>query len=293
MLGYSTAGSPRGHPLLYLHGAIGSPVRRSPELEAAIAQYDLRYVMVDRPGFGASDAKPGRRVADFAGDVEQLADALGLNRFSILGVSAGGPYALACAWAMPDRVAAAASVSSLPPGLSPARAAGMSAVLRLSLGALLAAPDRVAGLGDSVLETLRRHPGLLARALVAGAPRADRRLLAEPEARETAVRSFFAAAERGVRPMVDDYVVCSSPWGFAPPDIRGSVHLWHGERDRLVPIRHLSGLVAGLPNCVARAVAGEGHFFLRTHLPQIIAPLVGATGGAEAATTNESLGLAA
>ena len=90
LLGYSAPGPPDGFPVLYMHGAIGSPVRRSVELESAIAEYRLRYLMVDRPGFGASDPAPGRNVAAFAEDVEGLADALGLGRFAVVGCSAGG-----------------------------------------------------------------------------------------------------------------------------------------------------------------------------------------------------------
>jgi pimeloyl-ACP methyl ester carboxylesterase len=69
-------------------------------LDAAVASLGIQYLVVDRPGFGGSDPHPGRTVTDFADDVEQLADALGLDRFAVVGVSAGAPYAPACAWAM-------------------------------------------------------------------------------------------------------------------------------------------------------------------------------------------------
>lgn len=282
VLGYSTTGPPRGRPVIYMHGAIGSPVRRSPELERAIESLGLRYVVVDRPGFGASDPDPGRTVASFAADIEQLADALELDRFAVLGVSAGAPYALACAWHMPERVAAAASVSSVPPGLPPHRAAGMSLACRVPLIGLAAAPALTTRLGDAVLRTLRRHPGLLARALVTGAPRADRALLDDPAARETAVRSFFAAARQGVAPMVEDYVACCRPWGFEPAEVGGLVQLWHGERDRLVPVRHVRRLAERLPRRALRVLPGQGHFFMRAHLDDIVAPLVDALGGDDA-----------
>jgi pimeloyl-ACP methyl ester carboxylesterase len=278
LLGYAATGPPNGHPILYMHGAIGSPVRRTPELESVIADRRLRYVMVDRPGFGASDEAPGRTVGSFAADVGQLADALGFGRYAVVGCSAGGPYALACAWAMPHRVAAAAAIGTLPPGLEPWRARGMSPTVRAALTVLQLAPRAAARLGDAALDTLRRHPGALARALAAAAPEADRRLLDEPEAREIAVRSFFAAAARGVRPMIDDYVVCSQPWGFEPDDVRGRVHLWHGRDDHLVPLPAARRLAAALPNCEETVVDGDGHFFFRARLDEILGPLAGALG---------------
>jgi pimeloyl-ACP methyl ester carboxylesterase len=273
LLGYSATGPPRGHPILYMHGAIGSPVRRSAELEAVIAGQRLRYVMVDRPGFGASDPDPGRTVGSFARDVEDLADGLGFERFSVVGCSAGGPYALACAWGLPDRVAATAAIGSLPPGLPAWRARGMSVSLRLGLSALLAAPRLTVSLGDAALGLIRRHPGALGRVLALAAPPADRDLLADPEARQTAVRSFLAAAARGVAPMVEDYAICSRPWGFDAEQVRGRVHLWHGLHDHLVPFAYARHLADVLPNCQMTAADGDGHFFFRARLPEILVPL--------------------
>jgi pimeloyl-ACP methyl ester carboxylesterase len=114
-LTYEALGRSGGFPVLYMHGAIGSPRWRSAALDAAVASLGVRYLAVNRPGFGGSDPRPGRTVADYAADVEDLADALGWERFSVIGVSAGAPFALACAWALPGRVVAAAAASPLAP----------------------------------------------------------------------------------------------------------------------------------------------------------------------------------
>ncbi|MBA2636940.1 MAG: alpha/beta hydrolase, partial [Solirubrobacterales bacterium] len=87
--------------MLHFHGAMGSPLRPSGVVRAVLAELGVRYVMVQRPGFGASDALPDRTVLDWSDDVAQLADALRLDRFSVLVVSAGGPYAAACAHWLP------------------------------------------------------------------------------------------------------------------------------------------------------------------------------------------------
>jgi pimeloyl-ACP methyl ester carboxylesterase len=101
-----------------MHGPLGSPRWRSPELDAAVASLGIRCLAVDRPGFARSDPCPDRTVADYGADVEDLADALGLPRFSVIGVSAGAPFALACGWALPDRVIAVAAASPLAPSHS-------------------------------------------------------------------------------------------------------------------------------------------------------------------------------
>src|SRR5262245_49268050 len=159
-LSYSAAGHPGGSPVLYFHGAIGSPPADR-ELEAAIERHGIRYLMVDRPGFHGSDRQPGRRVADFAADARELTDRLGIGRFSILGVSAGAPYALACAAAMPERVAAVASVSTIPPRFSPRGSNRTAPAYRLPLMLLRGRPRAVERMADSSLRLVRGRPAAL------------------------------------------------------------------------------------------------------------------------------------
>jgi pimeloyl-ACP methyl ester carboxylesterase len=270
-LGYTAAGPENGFPVLYLHGAIGSPMRRCEALEAAIEALGVRYLMVERPGFGRSDPHPGRGVLDFARDVRELADKLGLERFGVVGVSAGGVYAIACAHELPERLTAAAACSSLSPLCAPHSTRGMSLRYRAPLTALALAPGGAARLGNLGARTLERHPGLLVRLMTAGASEADRELLADPEARDTAAHSFLSAASGGVQGLVDDYLLLCRPWGFDPAAVRGRVHLWHGMRDRLVPVEHALQLASRLPNCRLALDPDEGHFFFRRRLGEILA----------------------
>src|SRR3981081_2972754 len=101
-LAYSAVGPEAGSPVIYCHGAIGTPVGSSVDLESITAQLGIRPISVNRPGSGGSRPPAGRWVVDFAHDVRQLADELALDRFSVVGVSAGGPYALAIAHQLPD-----------------------------------------------------------------------------------------------------------------------------------------------------------------------------------------------
>ena len=180
-LAWSSGGARSGVPVIYLHGAIGTPVRRTPELDALIAALGIHYIAVSRPGFGRSDPCPGRRIADFPADLEQLADRLGLGRFAVVGVSAGGPYALACARALPERAIATAAVSSLSPLCAPHAGPWMPVHLRLALRALVRRPDLVARSSVRVMKLLERHPRALGRLATLGATPADRRLLAGGE----------------------------------------------------------------------------------------------------------------
>jgi pimeloyl-ACP methyl ester carboxylesterase len=271
-LAYSVAGPEDGFPVLYFHGAIGTAVA----IGAAVEALGLRYVCVNRPGFGASELAPGRTMLGFARDVDQLADALAFERFAVVGVSAGGPYALACGCLLGDRVSSIGVVSSLSPLCAPHAVPGMPKHISLALRALAGRPEACAWLGERAVSLVRRHPWLLARAMTAGAPSCDRRMLEGREARGAAAEQFLEAAAGGVRGMVEDYALSARPWGFALADVRAEVHVFHGVRDALVPVDHALALAANLPRCRAYMDPEEGHFLFRRRLPEVLGAVTGA-----------------
>jgi pimeloyl-ACP methyl ester carboxylesterase len=237
-LTYSAAGPAHGYPIVYLHGAIGSPRWRTPALDGLIAELGIRFVVVNRPGFAGSDPHPGRTVATHAADVTELADALGWGRFSVLGVSAGAPYALACAWAMEERVAHAAAVSCLPPPAIAAPRARLRARYRVPLAAF-GAP----WVGGAIARATLGATGLGS----ATSPRA----------------------------MVEDYLVCCNEWGFDPQRIRTTVTFWHARHDRLVPLTHARAVAACVPSSTLELAPEGGHFFLRRWTREIVGSLAG------------------
>ena len=180
-LGYLSVGPEDGALVVYLHGAIGTPQGASADLLAVTAALGVRYVMVGRPGFGASDPAPGRTLLGFAHDVAELADHLGHARFAVVGVSAGGPYALACAHELPARVAAAAVVSSPAPGGCPA--GGLPLPARVGLRLVRAHPRSCTAVANAFVRLACRHPRFVTHMLRAGAGPADRQLLADSELR--------------------------------------------------------------------------------------------------------------
>jgi pimeloyl-ACP methyl ester carboxylesterase len=146
--------------------------------------------------------------------------------------------------------------------------------LRIGLRALVRRPDLVARGGARAMRLLERHPHALGRLTYAGATPADRQLLAGGEMGATAIDSFLAAAAGGVEGMIDDYVACCTAWGFDVRDVPGEVHVWHGERDRFVPVEHARALAAALPRCRARFDADDGHFFFRRRVAEVLGALV-------------------
>ena len=122
MLGYAEYGSPDGKPVFYFHGFPGSRLDwllTDPDNTAA--EQNARIIAVDRPGMGLSDYQRGRKIADWPDDVIELANALQVDSFSVLGISGGGPYAVSCAFGIGDRLARCGIVC----GMGPADAPGM------------------------------------------------------------------------------------------------------------------------------------------------------------------------
>lgn len=212
-------GPRRGRPVLYLHGAGGTPLRGCPEALAGVERAGVRLLCLSRPGFGGSCPQPGRRLTEYPADVARVADALDLERFALLGVSAGGAYAAACVRALGPRVIATAlSACCVPVRFATVRAA--------------TAAGSVAGCG-----------------------------------------ARGAASPRNV---LHDVRLAMGPWGFAPEEVRGEVHWWHGERDPLVALADARAVARRMPDCHLTVLVGEGHFFLRRRLGEMLAGLMGA-----------------
>jgi pimeloyl-ACP methyl ester carboxylesterase len=258
------AGEESGPAVFVSHGTPGSALLWRGLVEDA-EERGMRLLGYDRPGYGGSDAHPGRRVADAAGDLVALADALGIERFAVEGGSGGGPHALACAALLPDRLVAAACLAGVTP--YPAEGLdwldGMGEDNLLEFGAALAGRDELEpflrGMTD---EMLAADPNGLAEAL--------RTLLSPVDAAALTgelAEYFLAALRRGVAESlegwIDDDFAFVSPWGFELRDISVPVQLWHGAADRFVPIAHGRWLAERIPGVDAHLSDEDGHLTIQ------------------------------
>jgi len=109
-LAWSEGGDPAGTPVLFFHGCPDTRRAAWTGHDAAHAA-GVRLIAANRPGYGASTpASPSYELV--VGDVAELADSLGLDRFAVIGMSVGGTFALACAARLPYRVTTAALVAT-------------------------------------------------------------------------------------------------------------------------------------------------------------------------------------
>lgn len=266
-------GDPHGAPVLYFHGFPGS--RLEAGLAAATAgRRGLRLLAVDRPGFGESTFCAGRTVGAWAADVAELADQLGLQRFAVLGVSGGGPYALACAARIPARLSGAAVLGGLGPLATKSVTADMVPLNRLALALATHTPPLARVIVESAARWIRHHPHAYLRWVAAGQPAVDQAALADPAFRDILAASAAEAVRQGGHGPAWELTLIARPWDFELGDVPVPVAIWQGLADAIVPPPMAWYLAATLPHGEPHYLADEGHFSLiARHIDEVLAGL--------------------
>lgn len=272
LLAYAEFGSPAGRPIFLFNG---STSRLFYPMDDAVAiAADVRIITVDRPGIGLSTFKPDRTLLEWPDDLQELADALGLDQFAVAGASAGGPYAAVCAFRLPERVTALGLISSLAPFDIPGISRGMLPAYRV-LPALVRHAPWFLTFAQSVMS---RNPEGAWRQFYRRLPACDKALLkAHPEVEMQAalVRDFAEVHRSGTQGVIGDMAVLTRPWGFSPAHIQVKTYLWQGEQDLNVPLSMGRFLAGSIPKCDARFIPEQGHLVYISHWPEIVRALGG------------------
>jgi pimeloyl-ACP methyl ester carboxylesterase len=231
--------------VVWHHGSPQTGALLAPLAEAAAAR-DIRLVSYGRPSYGGSTPRPGRDVGSAASDVAQLADALGVGRFAVMGASGGGPHALACAALLPERVVAVATLATL----APRDAESL---------------DWYAGMAGDGASLRAAEQGRDARALFEETDEfdptsfTDRDYAALDSAWSSLGDDVGVASAAGPDGIIDDDVAYVSPWGFDVVCIAAPVLLVHGGQDRVVPPGHSKWLLRHCQDAELWLRPREGH----------------------------------
>lgn len=223
----------------------------------------LRIISPDRPGIRDSQFQAERRLTDWPAFLNEIADRLGIERFRILGISGGAPYAFASGWKTPERVEKIAVVSGAPPldglkdldGLLPIHRQML--VLREKNPRLLKALFHLARPFVAMRMPLRLRP-LLLKFLQP----CDANVLRESRKFEICFDSARHAWRSSALGVMTDAEIYAAPWGFPLEEVRVPVALWHGSKDRTFAPRLAENVAARLPNRQFHLVEGAGHYSL-------------------------------
>ncbi len=262
-LAYIERGPADGVPVVVCHGTPGSRYTRHPD-KGIYERHGVRAVVYDRPGYGRSDPKPGRSVADAAADIEAIADELGFERFVVVGGSGGAPHALACGALLGDRIVRVGALVT--PAPSDAEEFdffdGLAELNVKEFGAALEGREAIEAYLEPFEDELGRDPDAVIDQIAVELPEVDRAIVAREDFRAVIRESFAEAVRQGVRGWADDDLAFAKPWGFEPEDVTAEVRLWQGELDVLAPRRHGEYVAGRLPNARFELLEGGGHFLV-------------------------------
>lgn len=277
-LGYDERGPSNGKPLFYFHGSPSSRIESTLYVsEGSLQSLNVRLIAVDRPGMGLSDFQPNRRLLDWSQDVLVLADHLKIEHFAILAYSLGGPYGLACAHAIHDRLTKVGIVSGSAMFTEPELLKNINEgtrrflnmprenplASRLFLGMVLGIMPRIA-------------PNKFIAQANSFLPAPDREIvLPDTEFQMGFIRMVREAMQQGTRGAFHESLLTITDRGFRLQDIQTPILLWHGESDRNIPVEMAHYAATAIPKCEAEFYPNEGHLsLLKKNVEKIIRKLV-------------------
>ncbi|CDO90074.1 alpha/beta hydrolase [Mycobacterium triplex] len=259
-IGFAEFGDPQGRAVFWLHGTPGARRQIPTEARVYAEEHGIRLIGLDRPGIGSSTPHRYGNIRAFADDLRTIADTLGIDRMAVIGLSGGGPYALASAAVLSDRVVATGVLGGVAPFVGDE---GISSGL-MNLG------KRVAPLLQLGGDPLRIGASLLVRAIrpvansalflyAAISPEADRRLLTRPEFGAMFLDDLLNGSRKQLAAPFNDVILFVRDWGFRLDEVRVPVRWWHGDSDHIVPFAHGQHVAALLPDCELVVLPGESH----------------------------------
>lgn len=252
-------GSPHGQVVMYLHGLPGAAD------EAWLPETftdQVRLLAFDRPGFGGSTPCVDYDMALLTEDMVAIADALSVQQMTLLGFSAGGLFALACASLVGDRVTRVVSVAA--PALHWLDDPDSEAA-PLTAGAWQGARNNPALLAES-LRALTSDAVALQTAMRDSLSAEDAAVLKQPEGRQRFERAMERTVEQGEQvsalTLAREVQMMVSPWPYDLEKLTASLCFIHGDCDQLLTVRHLEAFQYCCPKSRAEVLPGEGHYSL-------------------------------
>lgn len=268
-------GDPSGHPLFFFHGWPGSG-GQCWLLDEAARAHGFRGFAFDRPGIGTSPIQT-RSLLDWPPLIRSFAADLGFQKFAILGISGGGPYALACASQFPELLSAVGVVCGAPPISELANIQTLHPTYRFLLKLFRRRPSLVKALFHLA------RPWMVWTAGLQFFP-PTRIMLPRPDATALDTPKHFAHvfgcqmdAFQSVEGLFADAQIYAHPWGFSLEAIDIPIQFWHGREDGNFHYTLAEEMAGRVPKARLQIVENEGHFSLPIRQSEMILKELAAT----------------
>jgi pimeloyl-ACP methyl ester carboxylesterase len=262
-----------GKPVFLFHGIPGSRFFRPPD--EVTQRVGVHLICMDRPGSGLSTYVTGRHIMDWPADVQFLADQMGLGEFHVAGHSGGGPYSLACAYALPHRVLGTAVICGAGPADTKEALLNMTPLNRLAISIGRFLPWSLWRL--LVWYFYRRghrDPAYLFDRAAKDRAHSDSLILADPGILELNYASQSEGLRQGTRGFALEARLLSSSWNIPLEKIQVPVHIWHGTDDVDTPVGMAKALASRVPNSKLTIFPSEAHMLIFPHWEEILRDLI-------------------
>jgi pimeloyl-ACP methyl ester carboxylesterase len=264
-------GDSAGHPTFFFHGLIGSHYQASYISDQA-RERGLRIIAPNRPGVGRSEFIQRTSSLDFVCDVEDVAESLSLQRFSVIGISGGAPAALAVLYKLADRIATATIISGMGPASLPGALRGMEPRRRLFLEIGSRSVRLARHAFQKASDAFRDRPEPFLDRLISTWCIPDQKLFQRKEVYDLFMRDLHEVFTEGNGAAgLTQELRTYRHYGFSVADLppETCISLWHGLSDTIVPPAMTWRMAQTLPRCEAHFVPG-GHFVALEIAEQII-----------------------
>ena len=265
ILGYAESGSPKGTPLFLFHGL------NSSRLEANIVHIQMlkagiRCIGVDRPGIGLSTFQKDREILDFVDDVVALADSLDIEKFSVMGISAGTPYTLACTYKIPQRLISCTIIS----GVAPVFKYGTDEMSKES-SAFISVAQNMPWLVEPIFWLTQERfshdktkEDQFLESIMRTLDDVDIKLVEDLSVKKLLLETFRESYRQGSGGVAcDGTLVFGKPWGFNIEEINFSpIYFWHGAKDKGIPLHKIQAMTKDISNATLKIYPNEGHLSL-------------------------------
>jgi pimeloyl-ACP methyl ester carboxylesterase len=260
-LGFAEFGPAHGHPIIWFHGTPGARRQIPPTAHRAVEELGLRIISIERPGVGLSTSHQYGAIADIVDEVTEVVDALGVGDFGVVGLSGGGPYALAMGALMPDRVYGVAVLGGVVPTVGPdACDAGWLLTLARRVQFVMPAFVEVGGFGLWALLRVTRPLGYtLYDRVTPLLGEGDQEVFASEGMREMFIGDLQNGSRKQFRAALHDAALFGRDWGFRLADVSVPVRWWHGDIDPIVPLSAAEAAYPRLPDVEFHLRPGESH----------------------------------
>lgn len=261
-LAYAEFGQLDGYPVLYCHAAPSARLEPLMIGEEVFRQYGLRVIAPDRPGIGGSDFQPKREFSDWVEDVVFLADTLGLEKFSVVGISGGSGYAAVCAARIPERLSKVV-IASGPWQIDKEVVKAIGFPMNIMWRVAIRTPFLLPLFMKMMIKFMTQEPKENSKNNAAPPndimPAVDHAAMSQPERMDVYLQTLRETVKQGTKGAAWDIRMYVREWDFDPVEIQVPLVLFHGGLDRNVPLALVEEMENSLPDAHLVAYPEDGH----------------------------------